>query len=150
MKSPPSHNYREATLLIIDDDDIDATALERSLRKMKLLNPVQRARDGQEALEMLRSGVVPRPFIILLDLTMPRLGGLEFLEIVRSDPELTSSVVFVLTTSKSDEDLTAAYRGNVAGYILKQRMDGGFLDVVSLIEHYWRIVELPFPNGAPS
>lgn len=134
-------------MLIVDDDDIDAKALERSLRKMKLLNPVYRARDGQEALDMLRSGAVPRPFIILLDLNMPRMGGLEFLDIIRSDAGLTGSVVFVFTTSKSDEDLTAAYRSHVAGYILKQRLDGGFLDVVSLIEHYWRIVELPVLDG---
>jgi CheY-like chemotaxis protein len=138
-----SQNYKEVTLFIVDDDDIDAIALERSLRKLKLLNPVRRARDGQEALELLRAGEISAPFIILLDLNMPRMNGLEFLQALRIDPMLTHAVVFVLTTSKSDEDLVAAYREHVAGYVFKQHMDRDFLEVISLIEHYWRLVELP-------
>ena len=134
---------REVSLLMIEDDDIDATALKRALQKLKLLNPVYRARDGLEGLEMLRSKAVPAPYIILLDLNMPRMNGLEFLEAMRSDSCLTQNIVFVLTTSKSDEDIIAAYREHVAGYLLKQRMDDDFLQVVSLLNHYWRIVELP-------
>jgi len=68
---------------------------------------------------------------------------LEFLDALRSDSSLTQTIVFVLTTSKSDEDIIAAYREHVAGYLLKQRMDDDFLQVVSLLNHYWRIVELP-------
>jgi CheY-like chemotaxis protein len=136
-------NYKEVKLLIVDDDDIDAIALERALRKLQLLNTAYRARDGQEALEMLRSGTIPPPYIILLDLNMPRMNGLEFLQALRADPMLTHAVVFILTTSKSDEDLVAAYRKHVAGYVFKQHMDRDFLEVVSLIEHYWRLVELP-------
>lgn len=146
MAHTPERNYREVTLLVVDDDDIDAMTLERALRKLKLLNPVQRARDGQEALDMLRAGSIASPYMILLDINMPRMNGLEFLQVIRTDPVLTESVVFVLTTSKSDEDLVAAYREHVAGYVLKQRMDSDFLDVVSLIEHYWRVVELPMPE----
>jgi CheY-like chemotaxis protein len=136
-------NYKEATLFIVDDDDIDAIALERALRKLRLLNTVIRARDGREALDLLRAGKVPSPYMILLDLNMPRMNGLEFLESLRTDPLLTHAVVFVLTTSKSDEDLVAAYRQHVAGYVFKQHMDRDFLEVVGLIEHYWRLVELP-------
>jgi CheY-like chemotaxis protein len=136
-------DYREVSILIIEDDDIDATALKRALLKLKLLNPVYRARDGLEGLEMLRSNAVPAPYIILLDLNMPRMNGLEFLEALRSDASLTHNIVFVLTTSKSDEDIIAAYREHVSGYLLKQRMDDDFLQVVSLLNHYWRIVELP-------
>jgi len=139
----PQKNYREVTLLVVDDDDIDTIALERALRKLKLLNTIYRARDGQEALDKLRSGSIPEPYIILLDLNMPRMGGLEFLQVLRTDPLLTHAVVFVLTTSKSDEDLVAAYRKHIAGYILKQHMDRDFLEVIGLIEHYWRLVELP-------
>lgn len=143
MQTLNKQNYKEVTLFIVDDDDIDAIALERALRKLRLLNTVYRAHDGQEALDMLRSGAVPSPFIILLDLNMPRMNGLEFLQALRVDPALTHVVVFVLTTSKSDEDLVAAYRKHVAGYVLKQHMDRDFLEVISLIEHYWRLVELP-------
>jgi len=143
--SPPNE-CREINLLMVEDDDIDATALKRALQKLKLLNPIYRARDGIEAIEMLRSGEIPVPYIILLDLNMPRMNGLEFLEEIRADPALTKAVVFVLTTSKSDEDICAAYREHVAGYLLKQRMDNDFLQVVSLLNHYWRIVELPNTN----
>jgi CheY-like chemotaxis protein len=135
--------FKEISLLIVEDDDIDATALKRALHKLKLLNPVYRAKDGLEAIELLRKGEIPMPYIILLDLNMPRMNGLEFLEELRSDPTLTHSIVFVLTTSKSDEDIIAAYREHVAGYLLKQRMDNDFLQVVSLLDHYWRIIELP-------
>lgn len=142
---PPTPNTecKEVSLLMIEDDDIDATALKRALHKLKLLNPIYRARDGLEAIEILRAGGIPSPYIILLDLNMPRMNGLEFLEELRSDPVLTQSIVFVLTTSKSDEDILAAYREHVAGYLLKQRMDNDFLQVVSLLNHYWRIVEMP-------
>lgn len=143
MQTLHKQNYKEVTLFIVDDDDIDAIALERALRKLRLLNTVRRARDGQEALDQLRSGAIAAPYIILLDLNMPRMGGLEFLQVLRTDPALTHAVVFVLTTSKSDEDLVAAYREHVAGYVLKQHMDRDFLEVISLIEHYWRLVELP-------
>ena len=141
----PSDNSscREVSLLMVEDDDIDATALRRALQKLKLLNPTYRAKDGLEAIELLRSGQIPAPYIILLDLNMPRMNGLEFLEELRSDPQLTQSVVFVLTTSKTDEDILAAYKEHVAGYLLKQRMDNDFLQVVSLLNHYWRIVEIP-------
>ncbi|PPD47737.1 MAG: two-component system response regulator [Methylotenera sp.] len=143
MQTTLKQNYKEVTLLVVDDDDIDAIALERALRKLRLLNTVHRARDGQEALDLLRACVIPAPYIILLDLNMPRMGGLEFLQVLRTDPLLTHAVVFVLTTSKSDEDLVAAYREHVAGYVLKQHMDRDFLEVIGLIEHYWRLVELP-------
>lgn len=143
MQILQKQNYKEVTLLIVDDDDIDAIALERALRKLRLLNTVLRARDGREALELLRTGDVPAPYIILLDLNMPRMNGLEFLQTLRTDPLLTHAVVFVLTTSKSDEDLVAAYRNHVAGYVFKQHMDRDFLEVIGFIEHYWRLVELP-------
>lgn len=141
-------HFRAVNLLVIDDDDIDATALKRALQKLKVLNPVYRARDGLEGLELLRTNQIAKPFIILLDINMPRMNGLEFLEELRADPVLTQSIVFVLTTSKSDEDITAAYREHVAGYLLKQRMDSDFMQVVSLLDHYWRIIELPTDSEA--
>ena len=142
---PPGQNdhFRTVSLLIVDDDDIDATALRRALHKLKLLNPLYRAKDGLEALEILRNGEIPSPYIILLDINMPRMNGIEFLEVLRADPALTHAIVFVLTTSKSDEDIIAAYREHVAGYLLKQRMDSDFLQVVGLLDHYWKVIELP-------
>lgn len=142
--------FRHASIFVVDDDDIDVMSIRRSLKKLRLLNPIIRARDGQEALDMLRSGTVQAPYIILLDLNMPRLGGLEFLRILRDDPVLTNAIVFVLTTSQADEDITAAYRDHVAGYMLKQRVGEDFLNLIGLIEHYWRLVELPSPGDKAS
>jgi CheY-like chemotaxis protein len=81
--------------------------------------------------------------LILLDINMPRMNGLELLTSLREDPKLSSCVVFILTTSQDVEDKLAAYALNVAGYIHKKRVDEGFMKVVDMLDHYWRIVELP-------
>lgn len=130
-------------LLLVEDDDIDAMGVERALKRRRIVNPLVRARDGVEALEFLRGGKVARPYLILLDLNMPRMGGLEFIRELRDDPALANSVVFVLTTSKSDEDLAAAYRSHVAGYIVKSEIGDSFGGLVRMLDAYWQIVELP-------
>lgn len=136
-------NYKHATILLVDDDDIDAMSVERAFKKMRIVNPIIRAKDGVIALELLKKGTVAKPFIMLLDLNMPRMGGLELLAELRKDENLKNSVVFVLTTSKDDEDKLAAYNQNIAGYILKEKLQHGFDELVKLLDHYWRIVELP-------
>jgi CheY-like chemotaxis protein len=138
-----SPDGKPVTLLLVEDDDIDAMGVERALKRRRIVNPLFRARDGVEALELLRSGAVARPYMILLDLNMPRMGGLEFIAEVRQDPRLSNSVVFVLTTSKSDEDLSAAYRSHVAGYIVKSEIGDSFGNLVQMLDAYWQIVELP-------
>lgn len=134
---------KPVNLLLVEDDDIDAMGVERALKRRRIVNPLFRARDGIEALELLRSGAVAQPHMILLDLNMPRMGGLEFIAELRGDPQLTSAVVFVLTTSKSDEDLSAAYRSHVAGYIVKSEIGDSFGSLVQMLDAYWQIVELP-------
>ncbi|MCW8889765.1 MAG: response regulator [Sedimenticola sp.] len=135
---------KPVSILLIEDDEVDAMGVERALRKNKILNKLYRARDGIEALELLRTpGGVDHPYIILLDLNMPRMNGLELLEELRRDPKLTESVVFVLTTSKDDEDRTAAYKNHVAGYILKKNVGDGFMELIDMLDRYWRLVELP-------
>ena len=134
---------KEVTLFLVDDDDIDAMAVERGFLKQRISNPVVRARDGLQALEMLRSGSIKPPFIVLLDLQMPRMGGLEFLQEIRQDPELKSSVIFILTTSGHDEDVLASYNLNIAGYILKENTGEGFLDIINMLQAYWKVVLLP-------
>jgi CheY-like chemotaxis protein len=78
-----------------------------------------------------------------LDLNLPRLNGVELLREIRSDPELHDSIVFVLTTSKRDEDRMASYDLNVAGYVVKSDVGSGFIRLIELLDHYWRIVEFP-------
>jgi len=130
------------TLMLVEDDDVDAMGVERALKQRRISNPMIRAHDGVEALEFLRDGRVGRPYIILLDLNMPRMGGLELLDVLRDDPVLKQSVVFVLTTSKSDEDLAAAYEKFVAGYIVKSELAGTFGKLIDMLDVYWQIVEL--------
>lgn len=138
-----SSSYKQVSIFIIDDDEVDVQSFKRTFTKLKIANPIYRARDGVEALEMLRLKKVPGPYIILLDINMPRMNGLEFLNELRKDPLLTMAVVFILTTSVADEDIFEAYRLHVAGYIPKQEMDSQFLTVVSFLDHYWRVIELP-------
>lgn len=136
--------YREVTIVLIEDDDVDVMGIHRALKKLKILNPVVRARDGLEGLAVLRDPqAVQRPYIILLDINMPRMNGLEMLAELRKDPVLSSSVVFILTTSKADEDKMAAYQQHIAGYIVKNNVGNGFLQVMEMFDRYWRVVELP-------
>ena len=135
---------KTVNVLVIEDNDVDVEAIRRGFRKHKIANPIQVARDGVEALQMLRSPTgVERPFLILLDLNMPRMNGIEFLRALREDPDLRDAIVFVLTTSKSEEDKIASYGFNVAGYMVKEDVGVGFLNLVEMLDHYWRVIEFP-------
>ncbi|MCA9624188.1 MAG: response regulator [Myxococcales bacterium] len=142
-----SKEQEVVSVLLVDDDDVDVMAVKRAFRKAKIANPLHVARDGLEGLAMLRGedghDTIPRPYIIILDLNMPRMDGLEFLTELRNDPQHHDAVVFVLTTSKADEDRAASYDKNVAGYIVKSDVGEGFLNVTSLLDSYWRVVLLP-------
>ncbi len=137
------NRYKAVSVLLVEDDDIDAMGVQRAFKKLRVANPICRARDGIEGLQMLRDGTAAHPRLILLDLNMPRMSGLEMLKEVRDDPTLTDSVIFVLTTSKDDEDKAAAYKEHIAGYIVKSSLDNGFDDFMKLLDHYWRLVEFP-------
>jgi CheY-like chemotaxis protein len=138
---------RPLTILLVEDDDGDARAVQRAFRQRDYVNPIARAVDGIEALEMLRpcdgASQPPAPQILLVDLNMPRMNGLQFVSALRNDPNLSHSVVFVLTTSKRDEDKWAAYDLNVAGFIVKARAGENFSNLVNLLDCYWQTVELP-------
>jgi CheY-like chemotaxis protein len=138
---------RVVTILLVDDDKIDMMAIKRSFRDLKIANPVIEAQDGIVALQRLRGEngyeKVPSPYLILLDLNMPRMSGIEFLEEARNDPALRQSLIFVMTTSADEEDRMRAYDKNVAGYVLKHRLGQSFLDSISMLEHYWRVIEFP-------
>ena len=136
-------NLKSPSILLVDDDDIDASGVKRALQKMRVANPLVRAKDGLEALEILKTQGVEAPFLILLDLNMPRMNGLEFLEVLRSDGPWKNAVVFVLTTSKADEDRVSAYEKHIAGYIIKEKLHDGFEELITLLGHYWRLVEFP-------
>ena len=138
---------RTVNVLLVEDNEIDRECVLRAFARHRIANPVFHASDGLEALEVLRGAAgrapLPRPYLILLDINMPRMNGVELLRELRADPKLRSSIVFVLTTSSSDQDRLAAYDLNVAGYIIKSDVGPGFIHLVELLQGYWRIVELP-------
>lgn len=140
-------NTKPLNIIILEDDDGDAKAIKRAFSKVKLANSIIRAVDGVEGLELLRgeNGQIapPKPYILLVDLNMPRMDGFQFIKSMRADKNLKDSVTFVLTTSKSETDKAKAYDLNVAGYIVKETAGHDFLELVSLIDNYWRLVELP-------
>ena len=93
---------------------------------------------------MLRSDAVPRSNrLVLLDLNMPRMNGIEFLRELRADAELKATTVVVLTTSNDDRDKVEAYNLNVAGYLIKPVTFANFVDVMATLNKYWTLVELP-------
>lgn len=139
-----SNLYKPVTILLVDDDDVDYIAVQRVMKRLRLLNPLVRARDGLEALTILtNTETIKGAYLILLDLNMPRMNGFEFLEHIRNDPILSSSVVFMLTTSRADEDRMKAYSHHVAGYMVKTDMKYSFHNIFNMLEGYLRIVELP-------
>jgi CheY-like chemotaxis protein len=138
---------QDVHVLLLEDDSLDVEAVRRAFKKARIANDLSVARDGVEGLAMLR-GVdghdpVPKPYVIILDLNMPRMDGIEFLTELRNDEDHHDAVVFVLTTSKADEDRAASYDKNVAGYIVKSDVGKGFLRVTELLDNYWRVVMLP-------
>lgn len=139
----------DAQILIVDDDELDVELAKRAFRKAGFDNRVKSADNGEVALEMLRgingSGRLKQPFIILLDLNMPRMDGHEFLEALRADRDLASSVVFVLTTSNVARDVAKAYSKNIAGYVLKSSVGDGFVTFIDMLVQYGSLVEFP-PN----
>jgi CheY-like chemotaxis protein len=141
---------RSVRLLHVEDDDLCLMGLHRAFKAAKLENPIDFAHDGIDALEMLRGTNgrtrLPRPFVILLDLNMPRMGGLEFLQALRKDEELKKSIVFIMTTSGTNDDKLKSYNLGVAGYILKTNPANAFIEATALLETYWRVVELPAPS----
>ena len=141
------------TLLLVEDDLVDAEAIQRAFRQQRIANPFVVVRDGVEALAVLRGEgdvEVPYPYVVRLDINMPRMNGIEFLENLRADPELARTVVFVLTTSDREEDKVAAYDNHVAGYILKSRAGEDFLEVIRLLKVYWRLIEFPPDTSLPA
>lgn len=131
------------TLVVVDDDLGEARAVRRSFAKACLANPILHVYDGVEALELLRGAEAPVRFILLVDLNMPRMNGIELVGQLRRDLRLMKSVVFMLTTSDDRRDIASAYELNVAGYVQKSRVGPDFRDLIGLLARYGDLVEMP-------
>ena len=138
---------RTADILVVEDDDIDARGIIRALKKAGFVGNIHRAIDGVDALEYLaqvqNSSEQEIPRFMIVDINMPRMGGLELIDEIRKNPHLTSKIIFVLTTSDLSEDIEAAYKNHVAGYIVKSNTGDDYQDLINLLHNYSEIVELP-------
>ncbi|WP_319486456.1 response regulator [uncultured Cohaesibacter sp.] len=133
----------ETTLLLVEDDQADVFLVKRALSKHGGAIRVQVARDGMEALEMLRRGEVPRPYVILSDLNMPGMSGYEFLDEIRSDKDLCDSIIFVISSSDLPEDVTLAYQHFASGYIVKEMDPPRMMRSMNLLFDFCEIIRLP-------
>ena len=130
-------------ILLVEDDDVDVMTMRRALRDLRISNPLLVAGDGEDGLAQLRAPGAARPCVILLDLNMPRMGGIEFLRIVKADAVLKSIPVIVLTTSREESDRVETFQLSVAGYMIKPDDYRQFVEVVRTIDLYWTLSELP-------
>ena len=135
---------RVVTILLVEDDEVDVKALRWAFDKLKIANPLVIASDGVDALEKLAD--LPRPYLVISDINMPRMNGIELLRRIRQSDEYRDSIVFMLTTSNDEQDKIDAYDLNVAGYMLKSDMGASFQRAIALIENYWKVVEFPGPD----
>jgi len=137
-------------ILLIEDDRIDVKNVERAFRENSVTNPLYHAKNGEEGLAFLRNESpfadpqsAPRPGLILLDLNLPVMNGLDFLETYRNDPELRSIPSVVLTTSDEERDRLRSYAIGIAGYIVKPVDFSSFVKAMRQLDQYWSICELP-------
>ncbi len=131
-------------ILLVEDDEVDVMNVRRAFKKNNIGNPLWVAGNGLDALALLRGPEIPRERrLVLLDLNMPRMNGIEFLRELRADPELGLTPVVVLTTSDDERDRVDAYNLNVAGYILKPVTFVSFVEAMATLNKYWTLVEMP-------
>lgn len=138
---------KKPTFLVVEDNELDVEKIERGFSRLKILNQMVHVKDGYQALDILRgtngATKLSPPFIILLDLNMPRMNGLEFLAELRADTSLSHAPVFVLTTSDRRDDIESAYKFNICGYIVKPVAMTQMIESLTTLNMYWSLSELP-------
>ena len=133
-------------ILLVEDDNVDAITVRRALKDINVPNGIVHQLDGEDALKYLRSNN-KRPCVILLDLNMPRMNGINFLKIIKNDDELKQIPVVVITTSKDERDKMESFEFSVAGYIIKSADYKKFVESLKILNLYWTISELPYPSA---
>ena len=130
-------------ILLLEDDTVDAMTVKRALKDLKVTNKLVRTANGEEALTYLRDENNTKPCLILLDLNMPKMNGVEFLKVAKTEEKLKKIPAIVMTTSKDDKDRIISYQLNVAGFIIKPIDYKKFVEVIRIIDLYWTLSELP-------
>ena len=135
-------NSLNPPILVVDDNPLDLDLTHRAFAKHRLANPIQVARDGEEALNFISRWEAgePQPTVILLDLKLPKVSGLDVLRQLKSHPRFNVIPVVILTTSGEDRDIEEAYRLGTNSYIVKPVDFEKFLEVASQIEVYWCVL----------
>ncbi|MCE0721963.1 MULTISPECIES: response regulator [Legionella] len=139
--------------MLVDDDEIDIKDIQRTFKKNKINNPLHIATNGVDALNKLlgingEKKLTPTPKIIILDINMPKMNGIEFMKNIRTNKKLKSLLVFILTTSNSEKDKIDAYNLNAAGYIVKPFQVSEFMEMISSLHHYWNLLEFPSKSAS--
>ena len=135
--------HKSRPLLLVEDDQIDARTVKRALDELAIFDSVVHLTNGEEAMQYLRSEVNERPGLILLDLSMPKMNGTEFLREVKNDPALRQIPIVVLTTSREDRDVAGTFEHSVAGYMVKPIDYARFVTTLKAITDYWSLSVLP-------
>ena len=131
------------SILLVEDDSVDAMTVKRAFGELKVKNELIRAINGEAALNYLREHLDQKPCVILLDLNMPKMNGIEFLKVMKADDELRPIPVVVLTTSKDDRDKMESFKACVAGYIVKPVDYRKFVEAMKILNLYWTLSEIP-------
>ena len=139
-----SQNYNHP-ILLVEDNPVDVDLTIRAFKKRNLINPIQVARDGEEALEFIKNWEAGEllPIVILLDLKLPKIDGIEVLRQIKAHPKYKTVPVVILTTSTEDTDVKAAYELGANSYIVKPVNFNNFSEVAAQIEIYWSVINKP-------
>jgi len=130
-------------ILLVEDDQVDAMTVKRALKELHVTNSLVHVENGEAALTHLRDANVDKPCIILLDLNMPVMNGIEFLQVAKHDAQLKRIPVVVLTTSEEQQDKVNSFNLGVAGYMAKPVDYRQFVEVMRSIDSYWTLSEMP-------
>ncbi|OHB80279.1 MAG: two-component system response regulator [Planctomycetes bacterium RBG_16_55_9] len=133
-------------VLLVEDDCVDVMTVQRAFKELKVPNPLVSTGDGEEALHYLRNDAATKPCVILLDLNMPRMSGMEFMRIAKADESLRTIPIIVFTTSNTEQDITASFELGAAGYMVKSVDYNKFIETIQTIDSYWTLSKLP-PDG---
>jgi CheY-like chemotaxis protein len=130
-------------ILLVEDDSVDAMTVKRAMRDLQVNHSVIHSVNGEEAMKYLTSPDTEKPFVILLDLNMPKMSGIEFLKVMKTHPELKKIPVIVLTTSKERRDVLDSFELGASGYMVKPVDYSKFVEILSRVMIYWSSSELP-------
>jgi CheY-like chemotaxis protein len=130
-------------ILLVEDDSVDAMTVKRAMRDLQVNHSVIHSVNGEEAMKYLTSPDTEKPFVILLDLNMPKMNGIEFLKVMKTHPELKTIPVIVLTTSREQRDILDSFELGASGYMVKPVDYSKFVEILSRIVIYWSSSELP-------